>query len=111
MRVPSYVQSFTMVALLAVSGCAFQQKEVEQELKSPPPIDCRTAPGDLRLLRSEKAHVVQRIVEGATAIYPAGLVLGLVTGTEGTKLEVAIGEYNKQIDARIAAIQAQCGIE
>ena len=50
--------------------------------------------------------MVQRIAEGATSIYPAGLVLGIVTGTEGTKLRVAIGEYNKMIDARMAEINA-----
>jgi len=54
--------------------------------------------------------VVQRIAEGATSIYPAGLVLGLVTGTEGTKLKVATGDYNKQIDARIAQIKATCNV-
>jgi hypothetical protein len=94
----------------AATGCAFQQKKVEEDLASPGAIDCRTAPGDLRLLQQEKANVVERIAEGATAIYPAGLVLGIVAGTEETKLKVAIGDYNKMIDERIAEIQNTCGL-
>ena len=43
--------------------------------------------------------------EGVTAIYPASLIVGLATGTESTKYQVATGEYNKKIDARIAEIK------
>jgi hypothetical protein len=99
-------------SLLAVvaGGCAMEQKKVEQGLEHPAPVDCRTADGDLRVLQAEKANVAQRIVEGVTAIYPAGAVLGIVTGTEGTKISVAIGEYDKMIDKRIALIKSTCGL-
>jgi hypothetical protein len=56
-------------------------------------------------------HVVERIGEGVTSIYPAGAVLRIVTGVEGTKLKVATGEYNEMIDRRIAAIKQKCGID
>lgn len=104
--------SIAIAALLA-SACAMEQKKVEKELASSAssPVNCATADGDLRLLQSEKANVAERIAEGATAIYPAGLVLGLVTGTETTKIKVAIGDYDKQIDQRIAEIQTKCGIQ
>lgn len=92
------------------SGCAMQQKQVSEDLDRPGRIDCRTAEGDLRVLQSEKAHVGQRLVEGATAIYPAGAVMGILTGTEGTKLQVATGDYNDKIDARIAEIKSKCGL-
>jgi hypothetical protein len=36
--------------------------------------------------------------------------MGVVMGTEGTKLQVATGEYNDKIDARIAEIKSKCGI-
>jgi hypothetical protein len=101
----------TLPALALLAACAFQQKKVEQQLAQPAAINCKTANGDIRLLQSEKSHVVQQIAEGATAIYPASLVVGLVTGTESTKLDVAIGDYNKKIDARIAEIQQTCGIQ
>ena len=99
----------SLIASLA-SGCAMQQKQVEQSLDNPARIDCRTAEGDLRVLQSEKAHVAQRLVEGATAIYPAGAVMGILTGTEGTKLSVATGSYNDMIDDRIAQIRRKCGL-
>ena len=37
----------------------------------------------------EKAHVTEQILEGVTAISPAGFVAGLLTGTEKDKLENA----------------------
>jgi hypothetical protein len=92
------------------SGCAVQQAQVEQDLQNPARVNCRTAEGDLRVLQSEKAHVAQRIVEGATAIYPAGAVMGILMGTEGTKLSVATGDYNRMIDDRIAEIRRTCGL-
>jgi hypothetical protein len=100
----------TLPALALLAACAFQQKKVEQQLAQPPPINCKTADGDIRLLQQEKANVVQRMAEGVTAIYPASLVVGLVTGIEGTKLQVAIGEYNQKIDQRIAEIKQTCAI-
>ena len=100
-----------LLALVVAAGCALQQKKVEQGLAHPAQINCATAPGDIRVLQHEKADVVERIAEGATSIHPAGLVVGLLTGTEGTKVNVAIGEYNKQIDARIAEIKQTCGVE
>lgn len=102
-----------LTAALVSGACAMEQKKVESQLASSAssPVNCATADGDLRVLQSEKANVAERIAEGATAIYPAGLVLGLVTGTETTKLKVAIGDYDKQIDQRIAEIQAKCGVQ
>jgi hypothetical protein len=46
-----------------------------------------------------------------TAIAPAGIVLGILTGTEGTKLKVAVGDYNSKLDERIAQIKSTCGIQ
>ncbi len=74
------------------------------------PVNCATAQGDMRVLQSEKAHVVQQVAMGVTSIYPAGLVLGILTGTEGTKIQVATGEYNKMIDKKIAEIKSTCGV-
>ena len=98
------------LAVGLVSGCAMQQAQVEQNLAEPGRIDCRTAYGDLRVLQSEKTDLAQRVVEGATAVYPAGAVMGVVTGTEFTKLSVATGDYNQMIDDRMAAIRRKCGI-
>jgi hypothetical protein len=95
---------------LLSSGCAMRMKK-EEKAAEEMPVNCATADGDIRLLRSEKAHVAEQIAMGVTAIYPAGLVVGLLTGTEGTKLQVATGEYNKKLDAKIAQIQSECGVQ
>jgi hypothetical protein len=108
MRIAKYVGVPFVIA--ALGGCAMQQRQVEQDLQDPKRINCRTAHGDIRLLQSEKANVAQQIAEGATAIYPASLVVGLATGTEGTKISVATGDYNRMIDDRIAEIRAKCGL-
>ena len=93
----------------AVYRIAQQFKQEARSIQSQR-IDCRTAPGDLRVLQSEKANVVQQIGMGVTAIYPAGAVVGILTGTEGTKLSVATGDYNRTIDDKIAQIKSTCGL-
>ena len=100
-----------LLSLLVISCAAQKQKKVEAELGGQyHPINCATAEGDLRLLDHEKAHVAQRIIEGVTALTPAGIVIGIVTGTETTKLKVAVGQYNDLIDKRIAEIKQTCGL-
>ncbi len=99
------------VALFVASGCAMKQKKVLAELEDPPPIDCETAEGDVRVLEAEKAHVGERIIEGLTAIVPAGAVIGIITWTEPTKIKVAIGTYNEAIEQRIHEIKEECGLE
>jgi hypothetical protein len=108
MKAVKYANLTTVLALVMSAGCAFQQEKVEQQLAQPAPINCATAAGDIRMLQQEKANVAQQVVEGATAIYPGSLVVGLITGTESTKLQVATGEYDKMIDKRIAEIKQAC---
>jgi hypothetical protein len=93
-----------------VAACAAQFQQQEQALQQPIQINCVTAEGDIRVLQSEKAHVAQQIAMGVTAISPAGMVAGLITGTEQTKLQVATGDYNQMIDQRIADIKMTCGL-
>ncbi len=89
-------------------GCAPVSKEAKRELRQP--VNCTTAAGDIRILESEKAHVGKQIVSGVTAITPAGAVIGILTGTERDKFTVATGDYNRQIDAKIAEIKRVCRI-
>lgn len=93
--------------LVAVSGCAMQEKK-EAAAAQAMPINCATAPGDLRTLNSEKASTASKIGNGVSMIVPIGLVAGLVTGTEKTKYQVSTGEYNKALDTKIAQIKAAC---
>ena len=109
MRKASLVVMVICLMISLVACGAKKQKKVEQEMKQP--IQCTTAEGDIRVLKSEKAHVGQQIAEGVTSIAPPGLVLGVVTGTEKEKLKVGVGEYNRMIDQRIAEIKETCGVE
>ena len=109
MRKASVTTLVMFLVMFLVACAAKDQKKVEQEMKQP--INCATAQGDIRVLQHEKAHVAQEAAEGITAIFPAGLVVGVVTGTEKTKLKVGVGEYNKMIDKRIAEIKEKCGTE
>jgi hypothetical protein len=107
------MKRIALVAMLGVPlmvGCAMNQKKVEHTLENPAPVNCATAEGDLRVLQGEKANVVERIAEGASSLTPAGAALGILTWTEGTKLKVAVGKYNKMIDDRMAQIKAECGL-
>ena len=98
------------IGLLVVQcGCAGKYKKAEQDMKKP--INCATAEGDIRMLQHEKAHVTDQILQGVSSISPAGAVVGLAKGTEGTSLNVTTGKYNKMIDERIAEIKAHCGID
>lgn len=101
------VSSVCIAALLC--GCAMGYKKEEEAMKSP--VNCSTAQGDLPSLQHERANLAQEVAAGVTMIYPVGLVIGLATRTEGTKYQVATGEYNKMIDAREAEIKSTCGIQ
>src|SRR5271163_1924034 len=99
--------SFCAFSLVVLNGCAMQEKK-EAAAAQAMPINCTTAPGDLRVLNSEKASTASKIGNGISMIAPIGLVAGLVTGTEKTKYEVTTGEYNKALDTKIAQIKAAC---
>ena len=95
------------VGLVVLGGCAEQEKK-DAAAAQTMPINCTTAPGDLRVLNSEKASTASKIGNGISMVFPIGLVAGLVTSTEKTKYQVTTGEYNKALDTKIAQIQAAC---
>jgi hypothetical protein len=95
----------SLIMMLA-AGCAMQEKKTMESLNQP--INRATAEGDIRVLQSEKTHVAQQVASGLGAIAPAGIVMGVLTGTESTELQVATGDYNTKIDERIKAIRATC---
>ena len=94
--------------LLLLGACAPISDEAKKTLKEP--VNCHTAKGDIRLLEHERANVAEQVANGVTAIHPAGLVIGVVTGTEGDKLKVAAGQYNTMIDKKEAEIRDACGL-
>ncbi len=105
------VMTMVLVSCIAilVLGCAEKYKKVTQEMKQP--INCATAEGDIRMLEREKADTLDKMAEGVSAVVPVSMVVGVAAGTEGTKMKVATGDYNKMIDQRIKEIKEHCGIE
>jgi hypothetical protein len=94
------------LAILA-GGCQMQDKKTENRVKEMP-VNCETAPGDLRMLDEEKKSTAQRVSAGVRSVVPIGLVAGLVTGTAGTKYRIASGQYNQMLDDKIAEIKQAC---
>jgi hypothetical protein len=95
------------LVVVVVGGCAMQDKKTVQQVKAMP-VECATAEGDIRMLEEEKKSTAQRISSGIRMVVPIGLVAGLVTGTQGTKYQVATGKYNTMLDDKIAEIKAAC---
>jgi hypothetical protein len=100
----------TMIVALSACTTAKKEKATMAELKTNPSVQCSTAKGDLRALKAEKEHVGSEIGAGVGAIFPIGLVVNLIEGTEGTEFKVASGDYNDMIDKRIAEIKSTCGL-
>jgi outer membrane murein-binding lipoprotein Lpp len=99
-------------ALLA-AGCASQYKKDEQNMKQAQsmPVSCPNAEADISMLQSELATTKQKAAAGVTAVIPLSAVVGIVEGTEGTKAEIATGEYNQILEQKIAEIKNTCGIQ
>jgi hypothetical protein len=99
----------SLAAVVLAGGCVKKWEKTEQSLAQP--VNCATAQADLRVLQGEKVHVAQQIAAGATSLSPPSFLLGIIMGTEGTKVDVFTGDYNKKIDERIALIKSTCKIE
>jgi hypothetical protein len=100
------LMAIMLIAFFTSCEATKHYKKVETESKNP--VNCATAEADIRVLHSEKVHTSEQIAAGVSAIIPISLVVGLVMETEGTKIRVATGEYNKMLDAKIAEIRQKC---
>lgn len=106
------MRQVALVVLLGfvLVGCASQQKKVEEELSESPAVNCATAENDLKVLQDEKVSLVGKVGSGISMIAPVGLVVGILTGTQGTKFRVTTGKYNDMLDERITQIKQTCGL-
>jgi predicted small secreted protein len=102
------IMAILLSALL--TSCASKETVKGGQADAKKQVNCATAEGDIRALKSEKVHTSQQVAAGVTAIVPVGLVVNVVKGTEGTQAKVATGDYNKMLDAKIAEIQQECGV-
>ena len=93
-----------------LTSCASKETVKEGQADAKKQVNCATAEGDIRVLKSEKVHASQQMAAGVTAIVPVGLAVNVVKGTEGSQAKVATGDYNKMLDAKIAEIKQECGV-
>lgn len=106
-----------IVAATCIVGCSRPNNSprptidpaVEEQLRSP--ITCETARVDIATLENAKASVAKQVISGVRAINPFSAAAGVVLGDERDRLDVASGDYNDRIDAKIAAIKRRCVAE
>ena len=102
-----------VILFVLLAGCSSPapapQKEVQENLAKS--IDCSTATADIKTLTSEKVRTSQKIEAGVGAIVPVGAVAHMFGGSEKESFEIATGEYNKKLDAKIAEIKQQCNLQ
>ena len=103
----------SIILFALVAGCAAKAPAPEKQVKADlaKPVDCSTAPADIKTLTSEKARTSQEIEDGASSIIPIGAVAHLFGGSEKESMEIGTGDYNRKLDAKIAEIKKQCDIQ
>lgn len=72
------------------------------------PVNCRTAPQDIKTLEDERASVAKQILSGVRTLMPISAVVGILTGDYGDRFEVTTGEYNQAIEKKIEQIKTTC---
>lgn len=100
----------SFVALGTGCGTNYKQMADNEKQAKTMPVNCAFAEGDIRMLQSELATNQQRTAAGVTAVVPISAVISTVSGTEGTKAQIASGEYNKILQAKITEIKNVCGV-
>jgi len=102
-----------LMAAALITGCVSQYKKDEANEKTAEnfKVNCATAEGDIRMLQAEKVNAAKEAAAGVSTIVPVGLVVGLITGTEGEKAKIATGQYDKVLSEAISRIQSQCHVQ
>jgi hypothetical protein len=105
----------TGIALLATACASGSDEEASAPAPDPAPdpamaraeqINCATAEADVRVLRSEQRHAMERAMGGGTTMVPSGLVTEPEFGTN----PIGAGQYSDYINDRIQRIQEACGL-
>jgi hypothetical protein len=105
-------------SLLAFTGCSKDREnlspmpsinpEVKASLNAP--INCINARHDIAVLEEERASVAKQVLSGVRSVFPIAAVAGLLLGDYSDRFEVATGQYNADIEAKIARIRSYCRI-
>ncbi len=103
-----------LVGLVMLAGCGAPISQEAKQIKSKP-INCADAKEDIAALKSEKASVLKQVGAGARFIIPVAAVVNIFKEGSGSssveeRRQVAAGEYNKAIEAKIAEIKSTCNV-
>ena len=105
MKYPRF--SVVAIVIIFLAGCRTISQKAKDDLAKP--IDCSTAEQDIAALEKEKASVISQANAGSGMVMPTSAVIGILTGDYADRTKVASGQYNKDIDNKIAQIKSACG--
>lgn len=108
-------RTFFLAMVLFLSACSNRENtspfpSIHPDVKAnlAAPVNCRTARQDLLLLEEEKASVGKQILSGVRSIFPIAAVSGILMGDYKDRVEVATGQYNADLEAKIEQIKREC---
>lgn len=90
----------------AASGAASTAPDATASTARTGEINCATAEADLRVLRAEQSHAMERAMGGGRTMVPSGLV----TEPEFSTGPVGAGQYSDYLNNKISQIQQTCGL-
>jgi hypothetical protein len=91
-----------------VVACSSISPETKEDLARP--VNCDTADQDIDILEGEKASVARQMLAGVGFVSPPGVVLGILARDTKDRAKIAVGTYNREIEAKIAEIMETCGL-
>ena len=106
-----WLPMLTGLALLATACASGSDEEASAQagdaaMARAEQINCATAEADLRVLRSEQSHAMERAMGGGTTMVPSGLVTKPEFGTS----PIGAGQYSDYLNDRIQRIRSACGL-
>lgn len=105
-------------AVFALVGCGrvqsrMHKQEIPDQAKADlaKPIDCTAAQSDIQILESEKVSSTDQLKSGVKMFVPASAAVAILKGQYIDRGEVAVGQYNTDLDNKIKEIKTTCGIK
>jgi hypothetical protein len=101
-----------LICVVFLASCGSPvSKEAKMQMQKP--VNCSDAKEDIAALENEKASVLRRVGQGARFVVPVSVVVNIFqegSGSDNVKdrNSIAAGDYNKEIDAKIAEIKSTC---
>ncbi len=96
-----------VVAVAVLAACA--PRPTIQDIQARQP-DCRKAHEQIKMLDEEMVSTTQRAISGVKSVVPSLAVVSLLSEQYSTNYHIAIGRYNKILDAKIKEIKVTCNI-